>query len=829
MRPWHQHPVLDMHRNLVLRMVLPLILAVGLPAQAASPKLDVILPHGGQRGTEVEVTLHGDRLFHPEEFIFYKPGISVKSFEKSGDDNKRVKAVFVVTPEAELGEHQVRLRCREGVTEMRLFWVGQFPCLDEKTRHNEKNNRTYDTNDEFDSPQEIPLNTTVHGTVKKEDVDYYRVSCTKGQRLSAEIEGIRLGRVFFDPYLAILDSRRFELASSDDSPLLKRDASVSLVVPEDGDYTILVRESSYEGGDTSRYRLHVGDFPRPLVAYPPAGRPGETIPVTFLGDPLTPKIEAMVAMPGQNALKVHHPFPEANGILSPSPLAMRLSELSSHSESEPNDDRKEANPAEPPAVPVAFQGILSKKEDKDWFRFSAKKGQNLRAQVFARSLNSPVDSVIIVRNEKGKQIGNNDDASQGVPDSKLDFTAEEDGTHFVNIRDQLYRSGDDFAYRIEITERTPEVVADFPYAERNQSQLEKMIAIPRGGRTARPITLHRTNTRCDLKVEAETLPAGVSLDSDTTPGSVNTTVAVFSAAADAPLAGGLHKLHVRDPGSEVSGPVGEVINHIERNNAGVFHSTTGDRFCVAVIEEAPYDLSLSTPPVPLVRNGTMPIKVTVTRKEGYTGKVRVKLPWKPPGIGAPNTIDIPGDQTEGIFELNANGDAPVRAWRLCAQGYGDWDRGQVMQATALQKLEVAEPYIGLSIDLAATHPGENVDLLCHIEHHRPFEGSATVTLHGLPHGVTAAEQSFTAGQGDLIVPLQVADDAHVGKHTSIFAQVIITENGHPIRHSVGQGGTLRIDHKPKVEEKKPEPEEKKEEPPSKKPLSRLEQLRQNAQ
>ena len=62
-------------------------------------------------------------------------------------------------------------------------------------------------------PQAVALNSTVHGTIGGEDVDYYVVDAKKGQRISAEVEGIRLGNTFFDPYVAIMDMGRFELSA----------------------------------------------------------------------------------------------------------------------------------------------------------------------------------------------------------------------------------------------------------------------------------------------------------------------------------------------------------------------------------------------------------------------------------------------------------------------------------------------------------------------------------------------------------------------------------------------------------------------------------------
>ena len=124
--------------------------------------------------------------------------------------------------------------------------------------------------------------------VLNEDVDYFAVEAKKGQRLSAEVEGLRLGETFFDPYLAIMDTNRFVLAAADDTPLLRQDCACSVIVPRDGTYVIQVRESAFGGSDRCHYRLHVGTFPRPLAVYPAGGKFGQTLEVTYIGDPSGP-------------------------------------------------------------------------------------------------------------------------------------------------------------------------------------------------------------------------------------------------------------------------------------------------------------------------------------------------------------------------------------------------------------------------------------------------------------------------------------------------------------------------------------------------------------
>ncbi|MDA7629321.1 PPC domain-containing protein [Akkermansiaceae bacterium] len=795
---------------------------------AFSPDLRVIVPRGGQKGTEVKVTFSGDRLFEPQEVIFYQPGIAVKDLAK-GKDQRSVKATFVISPDAALGEHSMRLRCKDGVSYMRTFWVGQFPSVIEAKTEDRKN----DLNDTFEAPQEISQNVTVHGVALREDADYYRVKAKKGQRLSVEIEGLRLGRLLFDPYVAILDKNRFEIASNDDSALLKRDCATSVIIPEDGAYTILVRESAYEGDPRFDYRLHVGDFPRPMSVFPPAGKPGEKIELTFTGDPTGP-IKQAITLPASD-FSAH----AVSGTSTPSALPIRVSPLVYLNEVEPNESSKAAFPKENlPAAPVAFHGILATEGDVDWFRFEGKKDQSLRIQVFARSIRSPLDSVIAVRSLKtNKAIANNDDQTQGVPDSRLDFKVPEDGHYVINIKDQLGRSGPDFVYRIEIAPREPAISVALRPAERNDSQKYKMISVPRGNRLIVVPGVTRSSIGCELDFTHAGLPAGLKMTAPHVAKNLNEFPVLFEAAADAPLASTLATFTVKDPKSGLTGPFKETIEHVALNNLGVFHSYDTEKIAVAVIDEAPFSLDLFVPPVPLVPKGTIDLKITATKMEGFDEKIRVIIPWKPPGVNAPNSVEIPKGKNEVILTLNANGDAPVGDWMVgvTATAEAKDKLGEIRLSSQLKPLKVGEPFLDLAIEMAATNPGKNTQVIAKFDQLKPFKGEAQLILHALPHGVTAAPMKIKADTKEISIPVTVADDASKGKHANLFCQVIISENGHPIAHNLGHGGTLRIDPPPPAPKKKEEPKKpaqvvKKEEPKKaapKKPLSRLEQLRQN--
>ena len=197
---------------------LALLVLISPSIQAASPSLGAIRPVGGQRGTELEITLSGARLGDAQEIVYYQQGITTVSLKKLDDNNVRAK--IKIAADCLLGLHDLRVRTATGISELRTFSVGALKEANE-----------VEPNNDFTAPQTIPMNVTVNGIADNEDVDYYVVEAKKGERISAEVEGLRLGISEFDPYVAILDSKRFELGVSDDAALAWRDGFTAIVAP----------------------------------------------------------------------------------------------------------------------------------------------------------------------------------------------------------------------------------------------------------------------------------------------------------------------------------------------------------------------------------------------------------------------------------------------------------------------------------------------------------------------------------------------------------------------------------------------------------------------
>lgn len=810
-----------------------LALAAGGRAWAArlpgSPTVRVVLPRGGQRGTELAIVFHGERLADAAEVMFVDPGITVLSLEAK--DEKEVTAKVQIAADAALGEHRLRLRTKSGVSELRTFWVGPFPAVEEK-----------EPNNDLDHAQPIERNVTVEGVIKSEDVDVFSLEMKAGERLTAEVEGLRLGETLFDPFVAILDAKRFELASCDDCALLKQDPVASCIVPADGRYFVLIRETSYRGDDKCRYRMHVGTFPRPTVAIPAGGKPGTDVDVRLLGDvkgEIVQKVHFAPDAPAESWI-----VPEQDGISAPSGVSVRVINAEPIPEVEPNDDFAHATAAGRPP-PFAFDGVIDHPGDVDVVKFTAKANVALNVRVHGRSVRSPLDSVMSIHSADGKQLDQSDDTI-GL-DSYLRFVPPADGDYFVRISDHLGAGGPLYVWRLVVTPISPGLALDVPRFGRD-SQARQTLSVARGNRSALVVHCGRNNFAGDVKLAAEGLPDGVKVTAVPMAKAVDQTLLLFEAAGDAPLAGKFVDLvgefappppaeHPDQPPPPIKGHLRQKLELVvAQPNDTNFYDTTVDRLALAVTEELPFTLEVEAPKVPLVQGGVAQLKVHAHRKEGFDAPIVVRMLWLPPGVGSQPTQTIEKGKSDLLYGVNAAGDAQLNTWQLALQGEAESGRGQVFASTALTPLTVTPPFLQLKLDLAATEQGKPAQVVAHLEPVTPFEGKAVVKLHGLPPKCSAPDQEIAASDTSVVFEVATAADTPAGKHGSLFCEVDVVKDGETIVHYLGGGGTLRVDTPapPKAVAAAPAPKEApKAEPPKPaekkaKPLSRLEQLRLEA-
>ena len=795
-----------------------LALAMALPVQAASPSLGGINPRGVQRGVENQMVFSGGRLQDAKEIFFYSPGFKVVKLEAAAG---QVKATVKVLPNCRLGQHVAQVRTASGVSEYKTFWVGPFASTPEK-----------EPNSDFAAPQPVPLNITVTGVVNSEDVDYYVVEAKKGQRIAAEVEGMRLATTLFDPYVAILDAKRFELASADDSPLVFQDAVVSAVAPADGRYIIEVREAAYGGNGSCRYRLHVGVFPRPTAVYPAGGQMGQEVEVTFLGDAAGP-FKQKFKLPAEER-ELFEVEPKSDGQVAPSGNRFRLFPHGNNLEVEPNNEIAKATPAQ---LPKAFNGIIEKQGDIDYFKFAAKKGQVFDIECFARRLRSGLDPVMNLYKADGGGSAGNDD-SRG-PDSFFRVTIPADGDYLLRVTDHLGRGAKDFVYRVEMTQPKTRLTTSIPRFSR-YGQYRQWIVVARGNRFATMVNFGRSNFGGDLVLEPKDFPKGITIHAESLKNGRGTLPVVFEAAADAPVAGTLSQLGARhaDAKQKISGGYSNNgIFVMGGPGQSVYWSVDVNRVPVCVVDEVPFKLSIVQPKVPIVRNGSMQLKIVAEKKKGWDEAISIQFPFRPPGIGAASSVSIPKGKNEVLYPLSANGGAGIGAWKVYALGSANAG-GTAWVSSQLATLEVASQFVTLSLQRAATEQGQSTEVVGKVNLATAFPGQAKVELLGLPNEATTVVKMITKDTKEVIFPVKTTKKTRAGTHKSLFCRVTIMRGGEAILHSNVGGTQLQVD-KPlppkKNEPPKPKPKAvaKKKAPPKPMPkkvvrLTRLQKLRLEA-
>ena len=201
-------------------------------------------------------------------------------------------------------------------------------------------------------------------------------------------------------------------------------------------------------------------------------------------------------------------------------------------------------------------------------------------------------------------------------------------------------------------------------------------------------------------------------------------------------------------------------------------------------------VELVPPAVPLVRGSPLALRVTIKRRGGFKGAVRVKLPWKPPGVSA-GEVSIAANRTEATIPLNASGSAAARSWQIAAYGFVTINGGTLRTSSSLVDLTVAKPWMTAKLGKARTEQGVDTTLVVDLQNATPFEGKAIAELIGLPRGVTAKPHEVIAESTQLSFPLEIAKNTPPGRHRPRLRLRVPSKPG-DIVHIFG-GAELRVD------------------------------------
>ena len=357
-----------------------------------------------------------------------------------------------IAPDAAKGPRTLRLFGKAGITNPLSILIGDLPEMRKPAA----------TDPPPASPPAIQFPVILNGQILPGQTDRYVFHAIRGEHLVFVAQARDLIPYladavpgWFEAVMTIQDAAGKPLASAQ-SFRFAPDPVLAFDVRETGDYTLQIHDALYRGREDFVYRITAGKIPFVTGIFPLGGHSGSDVKVEVFGWNLPRQRISLVAPPGEGIEKV---LPLANGFAT-TDVTFAGGGIPELSEIEPDNDQAHA---EPIAFPAIINGRIDYPGDGDVFAIKCKKGEPVVVDVFARRLNSPLDSFLRITDADGKQLACNDDLDDKESgllthhaDSRIDFTPPSNGVFFVHLSDAQRQGGMDYSYRLRIDHPRPD-------------------------------------------------------------------------------------------------------------------------------------------------------------------------------------------------------------------------------------------------------------------------------------------------------------------------------------------------------------------------------------
>jgi Bacterial pre-peptidase C-terminal domain len=828
-----------------------LALADSAPAQQQgsnlpAPRLFTVNPPGGKIGSTVEVAFTGTDLEEPDQLIFSHPGIKADPIippEPKPDPKKPpmpnakpnvTKFKVTIASSVPVGFHDVRLVNKWGVSNPRTFAVGD---LDEVLE--------VEPNNDVPQAQKVALNTTINGSMANPtDVDYYVFPAKKGQRVIISCLASSIDSRFH-PGLQLFDSRNKLLAENRNYH--DHDALIDWTVQEDGDHYVRLFEFTHTLGTPEYfYRLSISTGPWIDAVFPNVVEPGKPTQVTIHGrnlpggqpDPaavldgvVLEKITHLVNPPANTSATTFlgHITPAManidgfelrvkNAVGSSNAMFLAYGRAPVVLEKEPNDTPETAQEI---AVPCELCGRIDKSRDRDWYAFTAKKGDVLVFDLFSDRLGVDSDAYFILRSADGKQTFVEQDDNADFMSMKFyartddpapyRFAVPADGKYLLAIgsRTSSILFGPRHVYRMRIAPEHPDfrlvVMASDSYRPGASTLLKG------GNETFTVFAWRQDGFTGDIALSVEGLPKGVTCPPQVMGGGLRHVKLVLSGAADAaPWTGEIKLLGTATIG-------GKPVVHEARPGGILWPIQQGQNFprvsrlerglALAVRGQAPYTLT-ATIDKPQAAPGTTaiitvkltrlwpdfktPLAVTLAQAQGGQsppatpqGLTVAQANIAPAATEAKMNVTIPANIPPGTYNivLSSTAQIPFNKDPAAKQK----PNTVVVQSSSPVSLTIIPKSLAnltLSAPQVNAKIGMKSEVVVRVARQFNFAGEFKVQVVLPPgvQGVTIADATIPAGQNEVKLIIDVPAGAAPGNRQNLTVKATAMFDKTPIVH-----------------------------------------------
>ncbi len=379
---------------------------VGLPASEASPEE----PPPEPRLSPESRQLAGRIRTRLEEYVPQPASNAIANL---------VEIEVTVAADARPGSREIRLVTWKGVSNPLVFDIGEVPEFQRAPMNTAqiqvlgKEEQSLRSRPEDEAEQRVTLPCTLNGQVASGEVNRYRFAAKKDQRLVFSTAARRLIPFiadavpgWFQPVLSLYDAQGHEVAYDDDY-LFRPDPVILFKVPKDGEYVLAINDAMFRGREDFIYRITAGELPFVTSIVPLGAVAGQPAKVGMTGWNLG---GATLDMPPKDAAPGLISLAARTSAFVSNPMPFAIDNLPERFENDAT-----GGPSQGPRVPqelilpIIVNGRIDRPGDSDLFEFKAHAGEQIVAEVLARRLDSPLDSVLTLIDSAGKILARNDD------------------------------------------------------------------------------------------------------------------------------------------------------------------------------------------------------------------------------------------------------------------------------------------------------------------------------------------------------------------------------------------------------------------------------------
>jgi hypothetical protein len=540
---------------------------------------------------------------------------------------------LTVAADAAPGKRELRLLTETSLSNPLWIQIGKFP----EVRETEPNDATPDT-----GIDQLPI--VVNGQIMPGDVDSFSFEARKGMHLVV-VAGARdvipyLADAvpgWFQAVLNLTDSAGTEVAHAD-SFHFSQDPVLHLEVPRDGRYVVRINDALFRGREDFVYRLTLGEIPFVTSVFPLGASWDEKTTVQLDGWNLTQTTLETKKVSFRQFRPVHwYDVPQSDGQSVRVPLQMDL--LREVLDQEPNNDIGTAQNA---ATRMIVNGRIDNPGDEDVFHIAG--GGRIAVEVQARRHGSPLDSMLILTDPKGKELAFNDDfedKAQGLmthhADSHLVANVPASGA-YLRLSDAQGNGGRSFVYRLYLRAPQP----DF------ELRVTPGSIIARAG-AATPITVHalrHDNFAEDIELALVDAPPGFLLSGAVIPGKADRVPMTLTVPATPPEDPVVLEMvgRARAKGSE-SWVMRPAVPAEDMMQAFIWHHLIPVEDWSVIVngrpgQKPPFELAMNGPRILLAYGGETRVPVRLAPNIA-ADELHVELK-EPKGITAEIVIDVMG-------------------------------------------------------------------------------------------------------------------------------------------------------------------------------------------